>query len=1357
MEYTNEPLDRVVGNASARTQDAQDESLSIQLDDGAKSVEAELQAERDAIDPPPTQEELAANVVPEIDQGLEKALPELGTPSMYEGITEEELRLRGEAPLGEVARNMLAPPVLGAVGAVRNATQGFLDTVPTLEQGIHGLLEGVQSLGGPIALSMGRTQEEYDQFIETRPRTVVETLLASEIASSITPDIGDQDSVIRAFSKFIASFLITKRVTAAAGVTNAITGLGKSAGGTARTLGTLVNQRRAGDVVDVAARGSARIFDTSVTAGITDIWSLAEDENLVSFLHEMGMDEDWFSVLAYDADRSEFENRLANGVIAFGAGALIDPVIDVTRALATGRFSADGIAKAVEKLNKARAAADDVAPEGLIGADDFDFAALTTLGRDRRKSLLDFVGNPDDDVIVRAGSGSPSPLRYVSSLLDLEEDVVGEAAESVAGRAARASSLDEPLLGFNYSRIDTTDDIHRVISDVADGYGDELSEARGGVRRLDDVRADADSMNPFDTLRQVRSTNQIPDLNDAEALALREFHNSTAVTLERLARYYADNPDNPAAKVAFNKVLTIMRETQRIITADKASASRRLGAYRIDAVANARGAFLVSELGKLADQASGDALSFSVAKKLAEASKAGDSATISRFLQNIDDVGRLTRLGLQVQEAFNTAWYFSLLSRGATMFRATVGTGLMVGARLAETQAAFFIGKALGTNETRGLEALAGLTGMAHGFADAFRLPHLLKALSANPTGVDAALGRLNMGGVGEAVDGGVLRAFRTGKTTFGSTEINPKSLAGGFSEEVWGYNPSSNLGRVMRALDGLTSMPQRLLVSTDEMFKNMLYRMEGNQIAYRKAAQDLDAGKITQEEFSATYRQYQDAPGDAVEAVLQREAAVGTFTNRIQDSQIYSTIDSVSKYPIIGVLLSPFKATPYNVSVEGMKRSPFAPFMRKHFWGEIQSKDPKRVEMAWTRFLTGNAVMLSTIDALMQHDTVVRVHGKPTSPEGERDALSDIDQRKRLEILDYSIDVAHDPELGFERGGFTTIPFRGLEPVVFPLAAAAGFVELVRHDGYHNDDVSTIEFTQAVAAAIGSQILEQPSLTGIQDLVVMIADTQDKKKGLKPWAESLALSLTTPGLTTQAVPSYDEFYRTALTFMDRLRSRTPGLSNSLPMNHDVWGIPQTKKVNGWGSILMGSSAYRVASGDDIQPIDVWLTQTNNVIKGPSKASQTFRPDVRIPMLEHAEEFEEMKYMAGQGIHDPATYGPSHARISEGVFTEKPTNWTPVPGGLTANLNLLVQGQHPYMQDHFDRLTPGEDGGQFNYVQDAKNYYYAAAREGLLANPRYEKLREAVNEEVNRRLADPTMTPERAVRMQIPPAVLNAP
>ena len=1309
------------------------------------------QAEKDAVNPPPTEDELVAGLMPAFDEELDKAgllEPPSVTPEP-ERPSDEELRRRGEASIGEAVSNIgeaLSPAVRETVGVLRNGLQGLvLDQLPALGTLGQEFIETLYGSEEDMMDFFNVSDEVRGRMRELRGTSVGEAVLVSDLWYRFNPEIGDNDSAVRAFSKFLGGFLLTRGMTARSQLAKGLASAGQRAGDMGKAVAVMAGQPRTAAFAEGAGRVAPQIIDANLAAGLTGFWNTAEDENLVSFMHEMGLDEEYLSFLAYDPEDSVFLNRFRNAVTETGFGLIADPAVELLRAFARGRLTLRKLTESADKLKKSYESTRAVAPEGMITPGDIDWAAEEALGKSRRAKLVATLGDPSSEAPIIHRDRSSSTYGHVSSLLGLEEDIVGEAAESVAGRAAQAPFIDEPLLHFNYARIDTSDDIQRVISDVADGFSDEITEARGGVRHLDDVQREAGNYDPFDLLLETRRTGKIPDLPDAEALAMREFHNSTAATLERLARLYSQNPDDEAAKVAFNKVLTIMRETQRIIAADKARASRRLGAYRIDA--GSRGHALVSELDKLGAAADSDRATKYLADLIAKSSIEGNSHHAQLLIHNLDAASRLQRYGMGLKAAIDTVWYFSLLSRFGTTFRNTVGTGSHLGLRLAETQFAWMIGKALGTNATPGGEALAGFVGAMRGFGDALRLRDILRAIDEDPTGVDRALGRMNSDAMTEAFDGGVYKAFRENESSFGIGQAGPEA-AGGFSPEIWGYNPESNFGRVMRTIDALMSVPQRALVSTDALFKTAFYRAEGHQIAYRKASSDLDQGLITREQFSQTYERYLSSPEDAVLAQMTRAAQEGTFTQKMNpDSGIGQVLKAASNVKFVGKFIVPFQNTPYNVSWESMRRSPLGIFM-PNFWREIATEDPKRVEMAWSRYLMGNLFFLQAIDSVIQNPGFIRVTGEPASPEGKQDALADVAQRKRLKRTDLSIDFKRPGTGTFEQDGFVTVPFNGYEPVVYPLIMASRFVELMEAGALSDEDAETDDLAAGVVIGMAEGILNQPTFTGMYNAIKAMDNPNHDTKGGAAFAENLLVTYAVPGAVSQFTALTDGYYRTAFSTMDKIKARAPGLSNTLPVTHDVWGRPIRKTVPGLAGLLMGSSAFRVISGEDIAPTDAWLESNFAVIKPPSKKSVEFRPGVRVEWERFPREFEDYKVLAGT-IDDPQTLPSYIARMQVGADRRPPSGWAnPVQGGMLRNLDLLVEGQHPTMQDKWDNMTDGENGTRVAFVRQVVSYYYAAARDELLARPENAELRAAVEvQALDEQLAEPDPFRRRALSL----------
>lgn len=1190
------------------------------------------------------------------------------------------------------------------------------------------------------------------------------TQMVASVTQPVADLIGDEDSIVRPIAKFLAGFALTRGVGARAGLTQMFTRAGNAMGGAGQVIGAAAGAPKLASGLEASGRLAATIAESNFFGATTSFWAMAADENLLSGLEAMGVPiPEYFDYLKYDENRSAFENRFANALTDAGLGLFTDSALGVIRALATGAIRLDLLGNALlsKDMQAARRAVGKVAPEAQIGAAARDFDEIANEALARYERITDALGSSAEPRILTGADAAERLNRRMRVVegLGLTRD---EAHAAVRGLARMSTQADEMTLDtlhpfINYDRINTPNDVHRLISDLAEAAESEgvgPSAARGPRRRLVDVERDSLEVDPVDIMLERRMTGRVADLDDAQLLAVRKLHATMVQDLQTFALAYdRSGVKNESALTMFSKTFTALSELQNIISGAKAEASRRLGALRQTVTADPGSMEFVNQVSRLVDQAGSDKVAADLAKMVVEAGRMGNKQLLDIIdgAHSIDTLGKAaTAIGGTVRKV----WYFSLLGRVGTLFRATVGTGAFTAMNIAETEFAWLVGKALGTNDTQFGEGFHMFYGALQGYKDALRLPQILKALREGTTNDPAAAARglaVSPNQMKEALDGGVYKAFREQTSGFGIGRVDTVDEASRLPA-MWGvHDEESNLYRALWTADAVLSTPLRGIVALDEFFKTGFARMEAHRAAYRRANALFDAGQVDKAGWYTAYDDVLRKPTEADKLIQQRAAQVGTFTNQIpKDSKVGGAMKALRDVPVIGKAALPFQNTPYNIAWQGIQRSPLG-MLNRTFWRDIYSGDSKRVEMAWSRFLLSNLTMLALVDTVVKFDNVIRLVGDPASPEGERAAFRQLKHRRRLGETPREIHIARNWTKGLD-AGFVAIPYTGYEPIAFPIAMAAQISELIHADGWDNEDADMDQLWFGVALGMADQSLSMQMVTGVADLFTALDDVNDVNTGVQRWAERQMASLALPGAVAQFTDVTDEYHRTAFGLVDTIMSRTPLLSEMYPIAHDLWGRPRTKQ-SGWTGIL-GSSSWRFVDESDMEPVDKWLRARRELIGRPGTGEYSYRNGVSWNWKDHPGAYERWLVLTGQEMDDPKREDAVRRALINGVSITEPVVedvvWRPVPGGLLHNLNLLVEGKHPNggMQAGFDRLDDEPEGGQVGFINKVLSYYRRAAIEVLLGEPEFADLRAEVEPKMaERELSEKDPTKRRRYKM----------
>jgi len=685
-----------------------------------------------------------------------------------------------------------------------------------------------------------------------------------------------------------------------------------------------------------------------------------------------------------------------------------------------------------------------------------------------------------------------------------------------------------------------------------------------------------------------------------------------------------------------------------------------------------------------------------LAQAIANAVKRGETDVAENMMLSLPGLVKVFSKTNRIKAAgmVRSVYYGGYLSRFSTQIKNTLGTSFSLGMSPVELKVGNLLGR---------LGRESGVPGVATGEAwqfiraqqmamyDSFRIGHIAK------TWRDIAVGDVGDGAeaITRALDGGAFKAFQTGKSGHGMGKVE-EGAASGFSSEALGYDPDSNLGRVLRTVDYGVTMGPRGLVASDEVFKNAFYAGIGRSLALRKATRELAAGTIKEADFAARQLELLADPTPAMLAAMRGGAAKGTFTE-MSTGPVAEWLRKFRDQPLLGRLALPFMNTPHNITAWEIQRGPFG-FLTPSFRNDIMSPDPAVVEMAWSRYLTSNLALSMGLTYFLENDVQIKLIGDTLD-------WQESEQNQRMNIQNMSV-VLETAE------GVLNIPFSGTDPIAYYLGAIANFIEILEADGDDGSDDDLGDLAIGVVGALTATFGNPQMISGLMDLLESLRKENrgDPERGPAAWFIKQSTSILTPGATTQFVQEFDNAYRETFSQFDRLKAKTPGLSDTLPFSYDARGRVRMKQT-GVAAVLLGSNLPSYAPGDEQLPLDNWLKARDEFIIKPPKRSAVFRGSIRIAWKDHEAAYAEYVRIQGSGLLNPFDNPHVVQAIDNGWITP-PANWEPEGKGLFLELDDLVEGKH-HMSDFFFRELQ-DDEARMGYIRKVVSFYRRSALEIVL-------------------------------------------
>ncbi|MDA8178290.1 MAG: hypothetical protein M0T69_01945 [Deltaproteobacteria bacterium] len=454
------------------------------------------------------------------------------------------------------------------------------------------------------------------------------------------------------------------------------------------------------------------------------------------------------------------------------------------------------------------------------------------------------------------------------------------------------------------------------------------------------------------------------------------------------------------------------------------------------------------------------------------------------------------------RDMFIEAWYGALLSNPVTHMANFIGNTVALFSSIPERGLASLAHRITGKGEgVAPGETFAALYGLVNGFQDALRF---------------------------------AAKAAKTGESSFNGEKMERRSR----QPAITGANlgASGPIGAAVDLLGMAIRGPGRALLSSDEFFKAVNFRMEVYAQAYREAYSE----GLTGDDLKNRMAELVQNPPDIISETAAEWASYQTFTNAL--GPIGSAIVAFSNsHPAMKVIL-PFVATPTNILKFTFERLGPLSLALKSVREDIAAGGSRR-DLAIARTSLGSMVM-ATAAALAAAGFITG--GGPK----DKDLLA---AKKRKGWQPYSFKI-----------GDRYYSFARMEPYATLFGMTADIVEMVGE----RSDLEIDAMAKAMVLSFAKNMTSKTYLTGVSDALEAITDP-DKGGGrfihrfVGSWVPAGVAQLErvvdptlrdTYGPTSRGEPN--ALIREAKSMLREMRARTPGLSSTLPPRLNLWGDP---------------------------------------------------------------------------------------------------------------------------------------------------------------------------------------------------------
>ncbi len=487
---------------------------------------------------------------------------------------------------------------------------------------------------------------------------------------------------------------------------------------------------------------------------------------------------------------------------------------------------------------------------------------------------------------------------------------ISKASERVG--EARGVPTAKGDIFINMARIDTPDDVRKLIKDVADADAPAINKKRGGKKKkLSEMVTESDE--EFLDIKDLIGRDPGP-MTSAQAIAARKILASSADQLVALAKK-ANSPEATQADMyAFRRGMAVHYAIQSEVVAARTETARSLRSWAIPVGTDAQRGEAIAELINSTNGASST-------KKMAKA-----LANVGHNLKGVNLMAEQFSRP-KISDVVYQIWINGILSGPATQIVNILGNGIKAAYVIPKTLVDASISKAFYDGEISYLESTSAAFGLVKGARNGMRL-----------------LWHGN-----KATDIGDLKAqFEQ----FSKIEGMNDNI---ISSEAFGVGPESAFGRGIDFMGRALNLPTSMLKGADTVFKAIGYQMEVQKRAIRQGiSEGLDGDDLARRIQEITDHPPPDIKADAIEMAHHQ-----TFTNPLGEKG-RKLATGLRAFPGVRYV-APFMRTPTNILVDTFKGTPLA-LISRQVRADIAAGGT-RAAQAWGRIGTGSIMMLAAAD----------------------------------------------------------------------------------------------------------------------------------------------------------------------------------------------------------------------------------------------------------------------------------------------------------------------------------------------------------------------------------------------------------
>lgn len=487
---------------------------------------------------------------------------------------------------------------------------------------------------------------------------------------------------------------------------------------------------------------------------------------------------------------------------------------------------------------------------------------------------------------------------------------LGQKQVSKNNIAKKAESVNSEDVYINFARIDTPDDIKKVMDELAQKDAANINKARRGKMTFEEIKLNAEQEDAFKVLMERRAGEP---LNAEQSFAARQLWAASSAKLKELSRLALENPSE-ANQFMLRKQMATHYAIQKEIIAARTETARALAQWKIPAGAPEE---MYQAMKDVLESAGGD----EVTRKMAADIMSMNEKGLVKELDKAIEMG----FWAKVIATWNEARIAGLLTNTTTHIVNFTSNMMNVG--LAMVDDVFTAGTAKmfgGRSSAEASDALLRLHGVVEGMKDGLRC---------------------------------AWKTIRTG------TSDNPYAtkfdLPPVIRSETYGLDRDSFWGRSVDMIGKIIRVPYNALEAADDFAKAVHGRGALYVEAAQKARNEIMSGTLTKDGFKARVADLVENPPVDLRMAAKSDAEYLTFTGA--PSELTRHLGQIAnKYPLVRFFL-PFTKTPGNVLDFALQHSAFAPMSQK-FRADIAAGGA-RAQRAIGQMSTGAAISMVGMD----------------------------------------------------------------------------------------------------------------------------------------------------------------------------------------------------------------------------------------------------------------------------------------------------------------------------------------------------------------------------------------------------------